>query len=91
MRRSLFFFKLLCAVLLVTVFLDAHFFAQATLSLFFFALLFYAGLLVKFALLHLPKETFLLQLAFQNLDGFFNVTVYDSNFHVTFTPLSLYK
>jgi hypothetical protein len=68
----------------------AHLFPQAPLGLFFFALALHAGLFVEFALLHLTKETFLLQLALENPDGFFDIIVDHVDLHLQ-SPRFLYR
>ncbi len=58
-----------------------HLLTQTTLSFFFFTLALDARLLVKFALFHFTKKSFLLQLTLENFNRFFDVTINNSDFH----------
>ena len=60
----------------------AHLLTQAPLGFFLFALALDAGLFVKLALLHFTEEPFLLQLALENPDGFFDIIVDHMDLHL---------
>ena len=60
----------------------AHLFTQAPLGFFLFTLALDAGLFVELALLHFTEEPFLLQLALENPDGFFDIVVDHMDLHL---------
>ena len=60
----------------------AHLLTQAPLGFFLLTLTLNAGFFVKLTLLHLTEQPFLLQLALENPDGFFDIVVDHMDLHL---------